>query len=104
MNTTQKIYLHIIQELEASGKTHNDVVRKFFEKDKISTSKEWINALHQGKCMIIEDTSIYKDTNPAEYESYKKLDIDSLIAYPFWKNPDGFLIVLIQGSIRRRSA
>lgn len=76
MNTTQKIYLHIIQELEASGKTHNDVVRKFFDKDKISTSKEWINALHQGKCMIIEDTSIYKDTNPAEYESYKKLDID----------------------------
>ena len=77
-----------------SGKTHNDVVRKFFEQDKISPSKEWINALHQGKCMIIEDTSIYKDLNPAEYDNYKNLDIDSLIAYPFWKNPAGFLIVL----------
>lgn len=77
-----------------SGKTHNDVVRKFFEQDKISPSEEWINALHQGKCMIIEDTSIYKDLNPAEYENYKNLDIDSLIAYPFWKNPAGFLIVL----------
>lgn len=77
-----------------SGKIHNDVVRKFFEQDKISPSKEWINALHQGKCMIIEDTSIYKDLNPTEYENYKKLDISSLIAYPFWKNPAGFLIVL----------
>ena len=77
-----------------SGKTHNDVVRKFFEQDKISPSEEWINALHHGKCMIIEDTSIYKDLNPAEYENYKKLDISSLIAYPFWKNPAGFLIVL----------
>lgn len=77
-----------------SGKIHNDVVRKFFEQDKISPSKEWINALHQGKCMIIEDTSIYKDLNPTEYENYKKLDISSLIAYPFWKNLAGFLIVL----------
>lgn len=77
-----------------SGKTHNDVVRKFFEQDKISPSEEWINALHQGKCMIIEDTSVYKDTNPEEYADYKNLDIDSLIAYPFWKNPAGFLIVL----------
>ena len=77
-----------------SGKIQNDVVRKFFEQDKISPSKEWINALHQGKCMIIEDTSIYKDLNPTEYENYKKLDISSLIAYPFWKNPAGFLIVL----------
>lgn len=25
-----------------SGKTHNDVVRKFFEQDKISPSEEWI--------------------------------------------------------------
>lgn len=44
-----------------SGKTHNDVVRKFFEQDKISPSEEWINPFHQGKCMIIEDTSIYNE-------------------------------------------
>ena len=77
-----------------SGKTHNEIVRNFFEKDKIFPSEEWINALHQGKCMIIEDTSVYKNTNREEYANYKNLDIDSLIAYPFWKNPAGFLIVL----------
>lgn len=68
--------------------------RGVVEADLIFPSEEWINALHQGKCMIIEDTSIYSDLNPAEYENYKNLDIDSLIAYPFWKNPAGFLIVL----------
>lgn len=77
-----------------SGKTHNDLVRKFFEQGKITIKEDWLNALHNGKEIIIEDVSVYKNTNPAEYEEYEKMDIHSVIAYPFWQNPSGFLIVL----------
>ena len=77
-----------------SGATTNDVVRKFFDQGRTSPSKEWMDALHNGQPIIIEDTTIYKDQDDEEYKMYHELKIDSLIAYPFWKEPSGFIIAL----------
>jgi len=53
----------------------------------------WVNAIYQAQPIIIPDTSVYKETNPEEYEIYKRLNAQSVLAVPFWKNPVGFLIV-----------
>lgn len=55
--------------------------------------EKWIAALHECKPVIIKDTSIYKETNPVEYEIYSRCKADSILAVPFWKNPIGYMIV-----------
>lgn len=50
-----------------SDKIHNDLVGKFFEQCKINIMEDWINALHNGKDIIIEDTNVYEETNSTEY-------------------------------------
>ena len=77
-----------------SGKNHKDVVSKFFEQEKISLSQEWIEALHNAEAVIIEDIEIYKERDFEEYMIYQNLNIQSVIAYPFWSNPSGFIIAL----------
>lgn len=77
-----------------SGETTDDVVKKFFERGETSPTQEWIDALHNAEPIIIEDTSVYKTIDENEYQKYEDLNIHSLIAYPFWKEPSGFIIVL----------
>ena len=55
--------------------------------------ERWVNAIYNAEPIIIPDTSVYKETNPEEYEIYKRLNARSILAVPFWKNPVGFLIV-----------
>lgn len=55
--------------------------------------ERWVASLYQAEPIIIPDTSVYKETNPEEYEIYKRLDAKSIMAVPFWKNPVGFLVV-----------
>ena len=55
--------------------------------------ERWVDAIYQAKPVVIPDTSVYAETNPEEYEIYKRLDAKSILAVPFWKNPVGFLIV-----------
>lgn len=66
---------------------------RFRELEETDAYSRWIEALYQCKPMIIPDTSIYKESNPAEYEIYNRCDADSILAVPFWKNPIGFMIV-----------
>ena len=53
----------------------------------------WIESIQLGKPMIIPDVDALKDTHPEEYQIYKRLHAQSLIAVPFWKRPTGFLLV-----------
>lgn len=53
----------------------------------------WIESIQLGKPMIVPDVDALKDTHPEEYQIYKRLHAQSLIAVPFWKRPTGFLLV-----------
>lgn len=55
--------------------------------------ERWVEAIYNCKPVIISDTESYKDSNPDEYELYKRCHADSVLAVPFWKNPIGFMLV-----------
>ena len=53
----------------------------------------WIKSLTQGKPLIIEDVSTFKDSATREFDFLTYNRIRSLIAVPFWKHPTGFIVV-----------
>ena len=66
---------------------------KFNELEDTKALERWLEALYQCKPIIIPDTMVFKETNPEEYEIYQRLNANSILAVPFWKNPTGFMIV-----------
>lgn len=66
---------------------------RFLELEDSSPMQRWITAMRQGTPICIEDTGEIMDTHPGEYNVYKRLNAQSVIAAPFWKNPSGFLLV-----------
>lgn len=77
-----------------SRERNDTLICRYLKMKKIMPNKEWIEALHQGKAIVIPDTSVYKESNPKAYETYQNLNIKSVLAYPFWKNPSGFIIII----------
>lgn len=65
----------------------------FRELEEVTSFERWIKALYACEPIMISDTSIYKESNPEEYELYSRCKAESVLAVPFWKNPTGFLIV-----------
>lgn len=65
----------------------------FRELEEVASFERWIKALYACEPIMIPDTSIYKESNPEEYELYSRCKAESVLAVPFWKNPTGFLIV-----------
>lgn len=65
----------------------------FMELEEGDYLPRWVEAIQQGQPMIIPDVEAIKDTHPEEYQVYKRLRAQSLIAVPFWKRPTGFLLV-----------
>ncbi len=53
----------------------------------------WIDSVHNAAPIVLTDINEIKETNPAEYELYQRLDVDALMASPFSPNPTGFLVV-----------
>ncbi len=41
----------------------------------------WIDSVHSATPIVLTDISILKGTNPAEYELYRRLDVDALMFY-----------------------
>lgn len=74
-------------------KTGGMTETRFHDFEDTHSMDRWIEALYACKPMIIPDTSIYKETNPIEYEIYSRCAAESILAVPFWKNPIGFMIV-----------
>lgn len=52
----------------------------------------WIDSVHNATPIVLSDINISKETNLAEYELYRRLDVDAL-ASPFLPNITGFLVV-----------
>lgn len=65
----------------------------FRELEEFTFFERWVNAIYSCEPIVIPDTSIYKESNPGEYELYTRCKVQSVLAVPFWKNPTGFLIV-----------
>lgn len=53
----------------------------------------WEQALNAGKGIIITDVEQIRETNPMEYEQYKRMDVRSVIGAPYHKRSSGFLVV-----------
>lgn len=53
----------------------------------------WIKALKEDRPMIVNDIESVKDTFPQEYELYRRLFVDSILAVPIRPRPFGFLLV-----------
>lgn len=74
-------------------KTNGMTPTRFKDMEDTLFLERWVDAIYNAEPIIIPDTSVYKETNPEEYEIYKRLNAQSILAVPFWKNPVGFLIV-----------
>lgn len=66
---------------------------RFLELEDAAPMQRWITAMRQGTPICIEDVEDVRDAHPGEYSVYKRLNAQSVIAAPFWKNPSGFLLV-----------
>ena len=53
----------------------------------------WIKALKEDRPMVVDDIETIKDTFPQEYELYRRLFVDSILAVPIRPRPFGFLLV-----------
>lgn len=77
-----------------SRERKDTLICRYLKMKKIMPNKEWSEALQNCEPIIIPDTEVYKESNPKVYEAYKNLNIKSVLAYPYWKNPAGFIIVI----------
>ena len=68
----------------------NQLILEFESSDSMS---RWINAMRQGKNIVIPDVNTIKEENPEEYAVYERLFVQSLIAVPFIPSPTGFLVI-----------
>lgn len=71
-------------------KTNGMTATRFKDMEETLFLERWVAALYQAEPIIIPDTSVYKETNPEEYEIYKRLNAKSILAVPFWKNQSAF--------------
>lgn len=53
----------------------------------------WLNCLKEHQPVIITSVEDIKDTDPAEYERYQYLGVESVIAVQFWMQSKGFLVL-----------
>lgn len=73
--------------------THGMTQTAFKDLEETKYLQRWVRALKECKPLIIENTEIFKDSDPDEYEIYRRCEAHSVLAVPFWKNPVGFMIV-----------
>lgn len=73
--------------------THGMTETRFRELENTESMEHWWISLSTGKPVIIPDTSVYRETNPEEYEVYSRCLAKSILAVPFGEHPLGFLII-----------
>lgn len=74
-------------------KTGSMTPTRFLELEDAEPLQRWLMCMRQGLPIIVENTESVRDTYPGEYDVCQRLDAQSIIAVPFWKNPTGFLLV-----------
>lgn len=59
----------------------------------VQSMPRWIQAMSRNEPVIIPDVFSIKEEFPKEFAVYRRLRVDSIIAYPFAPNPVGFLAI-----------
>ena len=63
------------------------------EFESLECMKQWIKAMDENQPICIPDVSVLQNTSPDEYEMYRKLHADSVMAVPVFPRPTGFLVI-----------
>lgn len=65
----------------------------FHENEFFEYFPRWVDALKSGEPLVVSDVEALKQSDPAEYAHYKRLEAHSVIGAPFGERPTGFLVV-----------
>lgn len=72
----------------------NDMTRKLMaEFESIDCMKRWMKAMEEGEPVFIPDTAAIRNSDPTEYEMYRKLNAKCILAVPVFPRPTGFMVV-----------
>lgn len=66
---------------------------KFEEYEFLDKYKRWVEYLENHEPIIIPDVNLVKEEFPEEYILYQRLQANSVLAVPFWKGLQGFLVL-----------
>ena len=58
----------------------------------IHYARTWMRAFVSNKPVLIEDVEAVRESSPAEYALYKRLEAESIMGCPFYKHSKGFAI------------
>ena len=76
------------------NKSPDDKTKDFLnEFESSDVWQRWIEAIKENHPLIIEDVEVIKGKYPDEYDAYKRLSVDSLIAVPFRPRPLGVVVI-----------
>ena len=53
----------------------------------------WLEAMHSAMPVVLPDTTEIKESNPAEFALYERLEARAILASPFSPTPTGFLVI-----------
>lgn len=87
------------------NKSPDDKTKDFLnEFESSDVWQRWIEAIKENHPLIIEDVEVIKGKYPDEYDAYKRLSVDSLIAVPFRPRPLGVVVIRNPKRYIRRSS
>lgn len=61
--------------------------------ERFETAPSWKEAVRNGLPIIVEDIETIKDSQPKEYEMYKRLEVESVIGVPYRNVNKGLMVV-----------
>ncbi len=68
--------------------------------ENIRPAKRWVDAIRGGKPIIIEDVETIKESSPEEYEMYKRLKVESVLAVPYRNCGSGLFVLRNPGRFK----
>ncbi len=76
------------------NKEYGEMARTYFSKfEFLDGYKRWLDCYEKHEPIVITDVEDVRDEYPDEYKLYQRLQTNSLLAVPFWKGVNGFLVV-----------
>jgi len=92
------IYVDVELGVTSTGWWHNPdpkikSLQKLEEFENFFPMETWQNAVKTRQPVIVQDLNEVAKTSPQEYQTYKRLGVETMIALPFGPKPLGFLVI-----------
>ena len=68
-------------------------LQRMYEFENFFPMQTWQRAIKTGQPIVILDVNEVARTSPQEYQTYRRLDVHTLISIPFGPKPTGFLVL-----------